>query len=89
MALQARLPDADLSGTAQQAVMAQAVNLGNAAVPKEVGNAAKEKIEQYYHASFIEAYKQIMLMSAGLAFTGALMSFFFIRNNTTHQPDKP
>jgi len=83
------LHDADLSGTAQQAVMAQAVNLGNAAVPKEVGYAAKEKIEQYYHASFIEAYKQIMLMSAGLAFTGALMSFLFIRNNATHQPDKP
>jgi EmrB/QacA subfamily drug resistance transporter len=89
LALQARLHDSDLSGTAQQAVMDQAVNLGNAAVPKEVDNAAKGKIEQYYHESFIEAYKQIMLISAGLAFTGALMSLLFIRNKATRQPDKP
>jgi EmrB/QacA subfamily drug resistance transporter len=89
MALQARLHDADLSGTSRQAVMAQAVNLGNAAVPKEIDDTAKEKIERYYHESFIEAYKKIMLISAGLAFTGACMSLLFIQNKTAHQPDKP
>ncbi|MCD9017560.1 MFS transporter [Parachryseolinea silvisoli] len=89
MALQARLRDADLSGTSRQAVMAQAVNLGNAAVPKEIDNTAKEKIERYYHESFIEAYKKIMLISAGLAFIGACMSLLFIQNKTAHQPDKP
>lgn len=89
IALQARLHDADLSGTAREAAMAQAVNLGNAAVPKEVDDTTKEKIERYYHESFLEAYKKIMLISAGLAFAGACMSLLFIQNKTAHQPDKP
>lgn len=87
IALQTRLNDDNLSETDQQAVMAQVVNLGNARVPKEINDADKEKIGQYYHEGFLEAYKKIMLLSSALCFTGALMSLLFIRNKAVGQPD--
>jgi EmrB/QacA subfamily drug resistance transporter len=80
LALEARLDGTPLSATDRQAVMAQVVNLGNATVPQEVSPADKKKIEQYYHEGFLESYHTIMLVSASLCFTGALMSLLFIRN---------
>jgi len=63
----------------RQAVMAEAVNLGNARAPAMLTAAVKGRVEVAYHRSFIAAYASILRISAGLAFLGALMSAIFIR----------
>lgn len=80
-ALQAEVKDLSLNAKERQEVMAQAANLGNAKVPKDVGSENKSKIEKAYHNGFIHAYANIMRISAGLGFLGAAMAFAFVRNN--------
>ncbi|MBT1686284.1 MFS transporter [Dawidia soli] len=88
-ALQTRVENVDLSNAGRHAVMSEAVNLGNATVPNDVNPADKEKINKYYHESFIDAYKKIMLLSSALCFTGAFMSFLFVKNKAVNPADSP
>ena len=69
------LPEKD-----RQAVMAEAVNLGNAKAPVVLTAADRGRVKELYHRSFVAAYGTILRISAGLAFLGALMSAIFIRN---------
>jgi EmrB/QacA subfamily drug resistance transporter len=80
-ALQKEINNLPLNGKEKQEVAAQAANLGNAKVPAHFNPNDKEKIEKTYHASFIHAYANIMRISAGLGFLGALMAFVFVRNS--------
>lgn len=64
----------------KQEVMSQAANLGNAKVPGGIAPNYQTVIEKAYHHSFISAYANVMRLSAALAFLGALMAVFFIRN---------
>lgn len=77
-ALQVQVKNIGLNPAQKQEVIAQSANLGNARVPVSLHNG--QIIEQAYHHSFIEAYADIMRISAGLGFLGALMAIFFIRN---------
>lgn len=77
-ALQAKVKDIKLDAKQKQEVMVQAADLGNAKVPKGVSNS--KVIEQAYHESFISAYANIMRISAGLGFLGALMAVVFVRD---------
>jgi EmrB/QacA subfamily drug resistance transporter len=79
-ALQSGIKNIQLPSQLKQAVIAQAVNLGNARVPGNLSSNIKSLIEKSYHESFIASYKNIMRLSSLLAFLGALMSFFFIKN---------
>jgi len=79
-ALQEQIKNIHLDVSAKQSVMAEAVNLGNAKVPPNIDSKVKIRVEQAYHESFIHAYSNVMKISAGLGFLGALMSFLFIRN---------
>ncbi|HEX9511109.1 MAG TPA: MFS transporter [Puia sp.] len=79
-ALQERLNQLSLDVKDRKAVMAEAANLGNAKVPAQVQAAADKAIlERTYHEGFIEAYAKIMRLSAGLAFSGTLMTMLFIK----------
>ena len=78
-ALQNQLKSVPVSALQKQQIIAQAINLGNAAVPEDISN--RPVIEKAYHQSFIDAYATIMRISAALALSGALMSFIFIKNN--------
>jgi len=80
-ALQEQIKAIPLDTKAKQSVMAQAANLGDAKVPAGIGTTNKKTIEHAYHESFIHAYANIMRISAGLGFLGALMAFVFIRNS--------
>ena len=62
-------------------MVAEAANLGNAKVPANISPLSKTTIARAYHESFIHAYANIMRISAGLGFLGALMSVAFIRNS--------
>ncbi|MDB5134916.1 MAG: family efflux transporter permease subunit [Mucilaginibacter sp.] len=80
-ALQGEIKNLPLNAKEKQSVKAEAVNLGNAKVPAGISAKDKVAIELYYHASFIHAYANIMRISAGLGFLGALMSVVFVRNS--------
>ena len=80
-ALQGQLKNINLNAKQKQEVLAQAANLGNAKPPQDVADG--KIIEQAYHESFIKAYANIMRISAGLGFLGALMAVLFIRDKKT------
>ncbi|HEU4554489.1 MAG TPA: MFS transporter [Chitinophaga sp.] len=80
-ALQNQLAQARLNEPAKQAVMQQAIELGNAKAPAALSPGDKEKVQAFYHRSFIDAYGKIMRMAALLGFVSALTAFVFIRNS--------
>ena len=77
-ALAGNIQNMKMNPKQKQEVMKQAADLGNAKVPK--GMNGDKNIEQAYHQSFIKAYADIMQISAGLGFAGALMALIFIKN---------
>ncbi|HTI61305.1 MFS transporter [Mucilaginibacter sp.] len=79
-ALQDRIKSVPVKAAQKQEIMAQAANLGNAKVPKGIDPKQSPAVEKAYHEAFISAYANIMRLSAGLAFLGASMAVFFIRN---------
>ncbi|HXB92865.1 MAG TPA: MFS transporter [Puia sp.] len=76
--LREQLTSTRFNTNVKTAVLAEAPNLGNAKTPAGAGPTDKALIEKMYHESFIDAYGKIMRVSAGLAFSGALMAFLFI-----------
>lgn len=83
-ALQGQIKSINLNAKQKQEVMAQAANLGNAKVPHSVADG--KIIEQAYHDSFIKAYANIMRISGGLGFLGALMALLFVRDKKRETP---
>lgn len=79
-ALQQQIKTIPLNANNKQAIMQQAVNLGNAKVPPNI-TTNKAVIIKAYHTGFIAAYAGIMRISAALGFLGAFMSLLFIRNS--------
>jgi EmrB/QacA subfamily drug resistance transporter len=77
-ALQGQIKSINLNAKQKQEVLAQAADLGNAKVPEGVADG--KVIGQAYHDSFIKAYANIMRISAGLGFLGALMAVLFVRD---------
>ncbi|RYU92135.1 DHA2 family efflux MFS transporter permease subunit [Mucilaginibacter terrigena] len=80
-ALQGEIKNVKLNDKQKQLVIKQAVNLGNAKAPEVFNEQDKATIAKAYKESFIAAYANIMRISAGLAFLGAIMSVMFIRNS--------
>ncbi len=78
-ALQRQIAPLPLNPAQKQAVMAQAVNMGDAHVPQNIEPKDKAAIVKTYHNSFIAMYSIILKISAALGFAGALMAFIFIR----------
>jgi len=79
--LQGQIKSIKLNTKQKQEVLAQAADLGNAKPPQGVADG--KIIEQAYHESFIKAYADIMRISAGLGFLGALMAVLFVRDKKT------
>ncbi|MBO9728721.1 MAG: DHA2 family efflux MFS transporter permease subunit [Chitinophaga sp.] len=61
------------------AVVAQAVDLGNAMPPAALDTTQHGAAMKIYHEGFITAYGKIMRLSAGLGFLGGLMALLFIK----------
>ena len=70
----------NIGSNEKHAIIAQAADLGNAKVPADISAGNKAIIEKFYHESFIAAYSNILKISAGLGFLGALMAFVFIKD---------
>ncbi len=69
-----------LSDEVKTEVMKQAVDLGDAKVPKSVDSKNKVEIKKLYKEAFINSYVQVMRICAVLAALSALMAFLFIKN---------
>ncbi len=77
-AMSTRAAMSALPAKEKQAVMAQAVNLGNASVPATVSDRDKPAVAAAYRDAFITAYARILRISAVLAWCGALMAIVFV-----------
>ncbi len=75
--LQKQVAPLALEPQQQQAVMAQAKNLGNATVPGSIAAANRNNISTAYHTGFIVAYKKILRIAAGLACLGGMIILVF------------
>lgn len=69
-----------LVGPEQQAVMAQAINLGDAQVPEAVVGEDRSTVAQAFRLSFVTTFRRVMWISAGLAILSAAAAFFLIEN---------
>jgi hypothetical protein len=78
-ALHQKLDTVPMRPEARQMVMAQAADLGNAHVP--AGLAGNATIVSAYRSGFVLVYRQIMRLSASLAFIGAIMGLLFVRQH--------
>lgn len=78
-ALQNRLDDSQFGQPQKSEILAQAVNLGNAKVPDGIDAKKRLEVEKDFHESFIDAYRNIMLLASALCFAGSLVSVFFVR----------
>ena len=80
--LQKQINNIHLTVQSKQEVMAEAANLGDAAVPATLESSTKELVKKSFKDSFISTYNKVMLICAVLAFLGAFMSFIFIKNKS-------
>lgn len=81
-ALQKELTSLPLHPQQKQAILSQAINLGDAKVPPDLPASVKKHIKTVYQTSFINAYGKIMKIAAGLAFLATLMAFLSIKNKS-------
>lgn len=72
----------NIDPTSKQRIIAQAADLGNAKVPRLKDEEQQQQVEGYYHEGFIDAYVNIMRISAVLAFTAAAMTLIFVKNKS-------
>ena len=78
--------DISIDKDARSIVIEQAINLGDAKVPGKVLGEKKAQVDKLYKDGFIDAYANVMRISAGLALLGALMTVIFINNNKNKKP---
>ena len=79
-ALSQQMEGVSMDPAVQQAVMTQAIDLGNARVPAAVTAPNRSTVEQAYRVSFVTTFRQVMWISAGLALLSAAAAFFLIEN---------
>ena len=67
-----------LTPDVEQAVLAEAIDLGDAQVPEAVGDENRATVADAYQKAFVAAFGQILYISAGLAFLSAAAAFLLI-----------
>jgi MFS family permease len=85
-ALHQRLATVPMQPATRQLVMAQVAELGNAHVPASAPATDKAAIAGAYRSGFIFVYRQIMRLSASLAFLGAIMGLLFVPRRRPSAP---
>ena len=78
--LSQQIADLPLSPELHQAIMIQAIDLGNAQVPDGVAEENRSVVEQAFRDSFVITFRRVMWISAGLALLSAVAAFFLIEN---------
>ena len=76
--LQQSTANLSLAPDVEQAVLAEAIDLGDAQVPEAVGDENRATVANAYQKAFVAAFSQILYISAGLAFLSAAAAFLLI-----------
>ena len=76
--LQAYTADVDLSADVRAELEAEAVNLGATRVPEAVDTEAAVAVEDAIKTSFVDTYRLMMLIGAGMALVSAILAAIFI-----------
>lgn len=73
-----RLDTMQLPAQAGQDIEVERVKLANAQAPDSVPVEQREEVDTVFHLAFIDAFRVLMYICAGLAATGAVVSYFMI-----------
>jgi len=79
------MKDLPVNSELRHSILAEAGNLGNAEVPAGLNDSQSRVVEQAYRNGFIASYSKVMLICAGLAFLGTLMSFLFVKEKISRR----
>ncbi len=85
--LDQRLATLGLSPQVQQALNQQRVKLAAAEVPPGLGNTLSAALDQAIAESFVDGFRWVMLIAAGLALASALVAFLMIQGQRA-QPQR-
>ncbi|MDA2911057.1 MFS transporter [Nitrospiraceae bacterium AH_259_D15_M11_P09] len=77
--LDSRLASLELSPAAQHVLEQQRMKLAGAEVPAGLSGEARETLKQTIAASFVDSFRLVMLIAAGLAFLSALTALLTIK----------
>ncbi|RJF95704.1 MFS transporter [Noviherbaspirillum saxi] len=77
-ALDARIEGLELAAPLEQAVLAQRDRMGAIVAPTDAPPAVRNAVEQAVAASMVSGFRQVMLVSAGMAVAGALFAWIMI-----------
>jgi hypothetical protein len=72
--LDRRLLDAQVAPEIRQELRGEVGKLAEARVPREVRGSDREKIERLMHASFLQSFRVVMLISSCLALVGGAVA---------------
>lgn len=87
-ALQTQLKDAKVPAQLKEQIIQQSANLGNAKPPKSTSKQLTKTVEIAYRQSFINAYGNVMRISAALALMGAFMALLLVKNEAVKSSDQ-
>jgi EmrB/QacA subfamily drug resistance transporter len=82
--LDARAANLNLSAAARAALQTEAARLGEAAVPATVAPENARAVETAIKLAFIDAFRSVMLICAGLAWLAALLGGVLIESRSPH-----
>jgi predicted MFS family arabinose efflux permease len=86
--LMAEVQELNLPEVALQAIEREAVELGNAEVPGEVGARYQPKVESAIDQAFVATFQIILRLCAVVAWLSGLCAFLMIRNVELNKSDK-
>ena len=79
--LDQRLAKIDMSAPAKHSLDAQRINLAAATIPEEVPSSSRAILRQTIGESFVDGFRRVMLVGAGLAFASGIISWLFINGS--------
>lgn len=85
--LRARIASLGLTPDQEEAVMQEAINLGNAQIPTGMAVSTERSVRQAIRESFVQAFRVICWIGMAMAWTSALMSAALVEPRLQTPPD--
>jgi MFS family permease len=81
-----RLSNLALPQSIQQSINDQRINLAAEKIPEQIAPALREKVRRAINESFVDGFRRVMLIGAGLALASAIVSLLLItgRDKSEH-----
>jgi hypothetical protein len=83
--LDRQLSSLALPQSIQQSLNEQRINLAAEKIPEQIAPALRERVRRTINESFVASFRRVMLIGAGLALTGAVISLLLIAGNAKSQ----